>query len=565
MTRGQGQVTLAQHKKKLIAVGAVVLLGVAAAAVWLGRSHFAGRINALGVDLQRPAAYVATPSLVKLSQDLVKAPVLRELLTEDFTFYYEAHEDKLGLAGAIRRIAYEHDTKLSDELLTLALDQPAEVALWADDRGAARHWALAMTRDTLAKAVQGLATLALDDKQLSVLAEVPLARFGRDKLTVYALTLSPRRTLALAAKGNRVVVLSDPGLLFDDERNPDDHAAEVLSALLSGSSGDQGLWRRHFGLAGAPGADHTLVASGPLLAFGYQHFFPALKALRVDVAPGGTALHTWLRQGGAWPASPWAALPSQPAACAALPVNWALARPVLDGSKTPKAAAADAASDATTDDASAEASSDTPAPELPPEVRAALTDMAQRFDGPAAVCWYAGSQLHTPLLVAHAKGTPPDAATLQAFMQWWLPSSAAWQPGQPAAEVSAPYGAKPAKQGSAYRLAFKRAGDWWLFSPDAALVAKAEDAIARRYPSVADTLGGGNAVAVATPAQIAELMRRETLAVLGANQQDFRQAAETQLLPRLAAFGKLPAAQAVPTGTPDGQGWVPLDWRPLAP
>ncbi len=532
-----------QRKWKIVA-GLAAVAVVAAGAVALGlRKQFGGHINALGVDLRAPAAYVATPSLTALSRDLVKAPVLRELLTEDFAFYYEAHEDRLGLAGAIKRVAFEHETTWRDDLIALAMDQPSEVALWADERGAARYWALAMTRDALARVIQGLGQIAAGDAQLSLIGEAPLASFGLQSVPVYALQLSPRRTLAIASRGNRVVVLSDPGLLFDGERKADGEAAKVLGQLLSGDTGDQALWRRHFGLADAAGKAHTLVVGGELLALGYQQFLPALQGLRLDVAPGGTALNSWVRQGSAWPASPWTALPAQAAACAALPVDWVQTRRVLSGPDgKPKAVTVGGK-----------------------DVGPALAEMAKAFDGPAGICWYGGSQLHTPLIVAHAGAGAPSAATVEAFMQWWLPSQAGWSPGEKTAQVNAPYGAKRQGEDVGYQMAFRRAGDWWLFSPDAALVARAEDAIARRYPSVADTLGNGakTAVATAAPAQIAELMKREALAVLPPDQANFRQAAENLLFPRLVSFGKLPAAQAVPAGARDSQGWTALDWQPV--
>lgn len=524
---GKGHIV---QRKWAVAIGAVAVVVLAVGAIVVNHARFEGRINALAVDLRQPAGYVGTPSLLALSRDLVKAPMLRELLTEDFVFYYEAHEDRLGLAGTVKRLAYEHDTSFKDDLIALALDQPSEVALWADERGAARHWALAMSRDALARVVQGVGAWAADDRQLSLVAEVPLSAFGWQSVPVYALSLSPRRTLAVASRGNRVVVLSDLGLLFDDERRADPEAAKVLARLLSGDAGDQAVWREHFGL-GAPGTSHTLVAGAPLLALGYQRFLPALRALKVEVAPGGASLRSALRQSAAWPASPWAALPAQAAACGSLPVDWAAARDVL-----------------------------TKAEGRPDAVAA----MAQAFDGPAAVCWYPNAQLQTPLLVAHAKGPAPDAATQEAFMRWWLPKGLAWSPGDAEALIPAPYGPDTQDDGSVYHAALRRAGDWWLFSPDARLVARAEDAIARRYPSVADTLGGQPAIAVAAPAGVAELLKREALAVLPPDQAGFRQAAETQLWPRLASFGQLPAVQAVPAGAADAQGWVALDWRPVA-
>lgn len=499
---------------------------------FLGWARFAGTINARGVDLRNPQGYLATPSLVVLSRDLVKAPVLRELLAKDFAFYYEEHEDRLGLLGAMKRIAFEHDKTLADDLVELALDGPAEVALWPDDRGAVRYWAIAMTRGPVARAVQSVAALASSDRQLTQIGDL---RAGGANVAVLGLTLSPRRTLALATRGERVVVFSDPGLLFNDQRQADSAAAAVLGDLLSDKAEAQGLWRRSVGLT-RPGAGHTLVARGPLLSFNYQHFFPALEALRIELAPGGTALQTHVRQQGGVAGAPWAALPAQPAACAALPVDWARARAALTDSRRAKDAAP------------------------------ALATVAASFDGPAAICWYAGSQLHTPLLVAHAKGGAPDAKTLARFMRWWLPRQADWSAGKTEALIPAPYGPQRKNDKVYYRAALQRAGDWWLFSPDAALAKKAADTIARRYPSVADTLGDGaaNTLLVTAPPRIAELLRREALAVLTPQQATLRQAAETQLFPRLASFGKLPAAQALLSGAPDADGWTLLAWRPLA-
>ncbi|HSW08589.1 DUF2138 family protein [Aquabacterium sp.] len=539
------------NRKWIIGLGALALAGtVALATVALQWNRFDGRINALGVDLRQPMAYIGTASLSALPRDLVKAPVLREFLTEDFAFYYEEHEDRLGLGGALRRIAFEHQPTLADNLIELALDEPAEVALWTDGKGAPRHWAMAMTRGSVARALQGLAAVAAKDKQLTLIGALKSSLFGWSSQPVYALALSPRRTLAIATRGNRVVVLSDPGLLFNAERQADPQAAQVLESLLSGDDGAQALWRQHFGL-GAPGAGHTLVAGGTLLSFGYQHFFPSLQALRVDLAPGGRNLRSFVRRSAAAPAgpAPWPALPAQAAACALLPVDWARTKAVLSDTATAAPAASAAGSE--------------PAPDR----KAALSAMADAFDGPAAICWYERSQLHTPLLVAHAKGAAPGAAVLANFAQWWLPTAAELS-GEAAsgtqARVNAPYGALREGDNSAYQSRFARAGDWWVFSPDGELVEQAQASIARRYPSLADTLGERpGTLALVAPQQVAELLRREALAVITPQQASFRQAADQQLLPRLAAFGKLPASHALPQGAADAQGWQALDWQPL--
>ncbi|WP_159445482.1 DUF2138 family protein [Rhizobacter sp. OV335] len=517
---------------------AVVLVAGGIVAATIGWSRYGGSINALEVDLEHPQAYVSTPALSRLPRDLIKAPVLRDVLTEDFAFYYEEHESRLGLQGALKRIAFEHDTTLGDKLIELALDEPAEMAFWTDAKGAPRHWVMAMTRGVLARTLQGAAALATNDRQFSVIAQV---RVNGDTLPVYALTLSSRRTLALVAQGNRVVVLSDPGLLFDGERQADAHSRDIVAALLSADAKTQAVYRRGFGL-GEPGNAHTIVADARLMSFGYQHFFPGLRALRFDVAPGGAVLATKLRVDGlaALPAAPadralWSAVPANPAACTLLPADWTRARAVAGATGWPA--------------------------------------LADQLDGPAAICWYPRSQFHTPLVVAQLReGAADPSATLDALTGWLLPAKAAalspaartgaqrWQ-----REVSAPWGPHGDAAATTYRPTLARQGRWLTFSPDDALVDQALDAQARRFPSVADSLPVGPAtLAVIAPRQVADLARREAFEVLPPEQELFRRAAERQLVPRLDALGKLPTARAVAAGTPDAEGWVAVEWQSLS-
>jgi len=79
------------------------------------------------------------------------------------------------LRGAVKRIAFEHDKTLTDQLLEAALDEPAEMAFWADAKGAPRYWLMALTRNALARTVQELGSVALKDNQLSVIESVRIA------------------------------------------------------------------------------------------------------------------------------------------------------------------------------------------------------------------------------------------------------------------------------------------------------------------------------------------------------------------------------------------------------
>jgi uncharacterized protein YfaA (DUF2138 family) len=617
----QARIRTALERLGALAITAAIA-AVAVIAARSGHVRYGGAIEGAGIDLGVPDAYIATPALSRLPNDLVKAPLARELLTEDFAFYYEEHEDRLGVQGALKRIAYEHDVTLSDRLLALALDEPAEVALWKDAKGAPRYWLIAMTRGTLAKALQQAAQLAANDRQLTVLGELPDAD---GSTPVYALSLSSRRTLALVARGNRVVVLSDPGLLFDDQRQVLDPAAKIVTSLLSGEAADQALYRRHFGLT-EHGSDHVLVADSSLLSFGYRHFFPGLRALQLDVPQGGGELRMQLRIGdsGTLPSRAaadtlWAGVPMGAAACTWLPADWTRARAVLERiGRPPGADGSDAspANEATPSDDSngTEAPSDEagqdgptdsqksdgangPKPAKGPTARGeastvpggpALTGIpaaearrewarfAANLDGPAAICWYARSQFHTPLIVARTRAdAPADVVdrSLARIGAWLVPngvvelprgaksrsSARRWQQ-----EVAAPWGAYGGEAASLYRPTLAHDGAWISFSPDDTLVDLALSTQERRYPGMAETLPrNGATLAVLAPAQLADLVQREAFAVLPPQQELLRQAAEQHLLPRLETLRHWPAVRAVATGSPSSEGWVPIAWQPL--
>ena len=570
-----------KRKSKLAIAAAAVLTAGTLILATHGWANFGGAINARHVDLAAPDAYISTPALSRLPRDLVKAPLARDVLTQDFAFYYEDNEERLALAGTLKRLAFEHDTTLADKLLQLVLDEPAEVALWKDDKGAPRYWLIAMTRGALAKLAQNAAPLLAGDRQLTEIGDLPGARGATQ---VMALTLSSRRTYAIVARGDRVVILSDPGLLFDDNRQIDSESAKTVAALLSAKPADQGLYRRHFGL-GAPGADHVLLADSSLLAFGYRHFFPGLQAVQLDVAPGGATVRTQLRVADARTlptdavsATLWSGVPMGAAACSWLPADWSQARALLDG-------AADAAAEPRTEVAVEPASSASsgkktakaPKPWTPAkpaaDAKAVWERLVSNLDGPAAVCWYARSQMHTPLLVAHLRAGAPPAAVDQGLEQladWLMPGDDVTQPRakSPTAprrwqrNVDGLYGF--VGRDSDYRPTLARAGAWVTFSPDDKLVDLALSAQERRYPSVGDTLpAGAPTLAMIAPRQVADLLQREAFAVLPAQQELFHQAAVTHLVPRLDALRRWPDVHAAPVGPPSAQGWVDVVWTPV--
>ncbi|QNB00156.1 DUF2138 family protein [Massilia sp. Se16.2.3] len=206
------------NKRKVGKVLIACVLSVGAFVTYRSFSwDYLGRVNSLELDLSKPDALILTPSLSTLPRDLLTIPLARDVLREDFVFYYEQGEDRLGLKGSLRRIAYEHELNWGDELIRMVLDQPAEVALWRDADGTLKHYAIAVTRGNLARLLEEAGKVALKDTQLRRAGELAV---GADKVPVYALDYGNQRTLLFAARGERMVILSHPGMLYGVRAGP---------------------------------------------------------------------------------------------------------------------------------------------------------------------------------------------------------------------------------------------------------------------------------------------------------------------------------------------------------
>jgi uncharacterized protein YfaA (DUF2138 family) len=517
---------------KVIGVVGVVVVGVSLGAFAMRSwALFDGRVNRLDLDLAKPDGLIVTGSLAKLPRDLLRVPLLKDLLSEDFVFYYERGEDRLGLVGSLRRIAYEHELQWQDRLLDEVFDEPADVAFWRNAKGSAEYTLVAMTRNSLAKLVQQAANLALKDSQLKLATTI---RAGSDDVPVYALSYGRERTLLLIAKGDRVVALSDPGMLLTSANRADPDAAAIVASLLDDKDEGQQLYRRAYALPAAA-ADHRVALSANFLSFGYQNFFPGLQALRFDFGQGAWSTHVRLATGETvatlLPASNTSrAVPARPAACSWLPIAWPKADALVARAKNP--------------------------PVLP------------RFAGPAVACWYAGSELQAPIFAAEL-ASEPDATTdqtLKAMFAWAIVGEAVANEANeakekaPAGEVAIPV-LQRRNEATKYQPTLGRRGKLVVFSPDADLAQRALDTLHRRYPSLADTLptdGGTATLAVLTPSAVGDLAQQAIFDVLPVGEQRvLHDAAKTHLPQRLDALTKYPAYRL----TLQRQGAAPDNWH----
>lgn len=584
--------SISPRAKKSMLAGALLLAALGAAQLlWQPFGHArTTRIAPLEIDLFHPDAVVLSHNLAQLPKDLLKVPLLRDTLTEDFAFYYQEHEHKLSVLGTLRRVAYEHSLSLPENVALQVLNAPAELALWRGPTGKLDYWLLALERNAVSRVIHGLASATLTDRQLGRIGEITV---DGDEVPLYALNVSAQHTLLFAAHGERAVILSDPSMLLAEPKyapDPDEEVeaqsasapaampkqaapvvsgklrserVKLLQALLNKDAKQQATLRHSLNLSTLPKSGHSAALGVNYLSFGYQTFFPGLMALRFDFngqAWSSAALvEGALLKPGAWqPAALWRAIPTAPAACATVPLDWPAA------AKLAERVAQQAVKQ--------------------PE------QIGEWLDGPVAACWYGKSRLASPLFVARFKTAQAAQQAAPVLFAMFEQIIGAKEFGRKELErfpvrqktlengatlwqrtVSARYGSQLAKPGdfngqlSAARyfpVSMAVSGQTLLFSPDSQLVHQALAVAARSYPAAADGLAAPERVlAKLTPKTLASLLQREMFASLPKDEEPvFRAAADGQLRPRLQALAAYPPLTVRLAGKlPPGRGWVPLE------
>jgi uncharacterized protein YfaA (DUF2138 family) len=581
--------TPSSRRWRPLLIGLAVALPVTAAGLfaWLKYEPQGERqlveANYLGLDLARPDVLIESASLGRLPKDVLKVPLLRDTLTEDLVFYYENNADRLGLTGSLRRIIYEHDLELRDNLLDELLDQPAEVALWRDAGGRLRHFVVLIQRGGLAKVLEPLAKVALDDTQLSQAGE-----FTVDGAAVpfYRLRYNGDRSILFASHGDQLLLMSSTDMLFGPAPEPevDEDAAVALDengevipptppepglAKVSAEAAEALLAGQHpfperFGLAERGALQQRVTLGADFLALGYRRFLPAFAGLRFEMNEQGWSSFLALDEvegQGAFDFAPvWSAMPMGASACVALPVAPGLPERLLTKvGAEPKAAA----------------------------------ELAGQLTGSAGLCWYPDSRLHSPLLVGTLKDKPgaqTDAELGKLFdslIGAWEPYAEGGSfPVQDSADgelhkwqrqVGSNFGQYPADLAAQpdalasrgfFRVSLARHGSTLLFSLDDRLLDKALQTLDKRFPPLAEVLPGNALVpAYLAPDSLAALLERETLDSLPEDIEPvFRNAAQANLLPKLRSLsghGKYALSLPADAVADEAWQWLPLQWRAL--
>lgn len=505
------------------------------------------------VDIQKPDLLIVSQSSSQFFRDMLKLPLLRDLLTEDFAFYYEQRNDAvLSFSGAMKRIAFEHEMSALDRFVAFLFNSPVEAAFWKGYDGKLSQFVIAMDRSLLKNLVEYIAKASASDTQLKALPERILA--GGEKAQVYQVELSGK-SVYFASTANKFFLYSKESMPLPSLGAK--KWSETLTSLI-GVKSEVGFFSRLLGRKDtSPAPKHSILLSARYLTFGYSQLFPGFRALGIHYSANGwssSVLVDGKLMKDAPVATPWALTPKSPSLCVSLPLSVSAAAAYLEK----------------LDQRTAEIG------------RKVLADMSSSV----GACWYPESRFFTPLFLFSRKGENKLRSEDWAYAFQRIVG--AMEVGKKRSEktltkqeggilsftrgVGSRFGTLPtAKSPNRAELASKRyfpvtlviADRAVAFSPDAALAKAAGDTIAKRAPSLKETVRGSDqASLLVSPGALTALFRSAILDSLPASQESlFRASVASYLFPSFDKMKKHPDyLTSVRWGGSD-ERWEVLEWR----
>lgn len=498
------------------------------------------------VDFSRePDVTMNTKSLFRLPKDIVSVPLLKDLLTEDFVFYYrDSGADWLSFRGALARLAFENSSDWPTKLMAWILNGPAEVALWSGADGKLNHFLVVVDQTGVKALFEFLAKIATGDTQLKT-----QTIGGR---VVQTLTLATGRLVYLATEENRLFIYSDSSMSLPVAATGRSIVDRTKSFL--GLGDDVSVYGPRLGKA-----DHVLTVAVSYLSFGYQAFFSGLRSLRFDFVD--KAWETQVFRGDGLPSvdvKDWAQMPRGAAFCVAVPIDKKRVGMIVKA--------------------------------------ASWLDKAY---GNAVACWYPGSKIYTPMIALRGgySTLPGQNAELKTVFSSLIgaresvfvkgmnddePPTLKWLPALPvfedklgagrvgySREVGGRYGTYAAKQSKMmdkmgsrrfFRVRLVATADTILFSPDDQLIERGILTLDGKFPSMAASLPpkAKTPSFILAPDAFSKLAKQTILESLPESQESiFRTAVSRHLFPNLEKFGKGALQTA---SVSNGKGWSRVEW-----
>ncbi|HMU65784.1 MAG TPA: DUF2138 family protein [Cellvibrionaceae bacterium] len=502
--------------------------------------------NRQNLELSAPDGLLEAERLSQLPKDLLSAPFLADLLSDDFVFYYQHNAEKLAVIGTLRRLAFEHNLTLPEQLISQLLDTPAQVALWKGDEGKLSYslarlelGLAAPLGKVLANFISAASEIAQTDKQLKFAGEISL---NKNKVPFFSLDYLSGRSLLFAFQGEHLIVASHQELLQDEPGHFRPEAQTIIEQLFA----NQQPFKTHFNLSDTqPKAQARISLDAHFFTLGYQDYLPALEGVRFELSEGKWQSFIGLAKGdhkARFAADLWAKAPADASLCALMPVNPAALNSIIsEQQQNPK--------------------------------------ITQAFTGRSFVCWFANAPLAKPLIGAELTSDGASAefdAEITALFDKTIRNNKVPKTTDEAGNTISPGGYAPSNiqvtdveggkqwqksDGKGKPIAtLLRQHNFMLFSLHAPLLQHGADTLAKRYPALGDKLPNKEAMALfLAPQGLATLLQTEIRQMAADNDLG-------PLLPKLTALGKKPALVAqfdAGKQADSAMSWYPLQWNSL--
>lgn len=311
---------------------------------------FLFQFSAFAQDAHKPDVVVVTEKLGSLPNDIVTKSFLSKVLSKEKIFKYQDEPDYFQVQGFLKRIAFEHNVTITDNIIKYLLEIPAEIALWKGDDGKLKHFSLSTRagkiKETIAKLILTIADIA-SDTQVSKVDD------GGQK--AFLLRISNKEiTVSMRDGVIGVTTLGNAYLPWNVQASGVDWKNGLYSGLYKTELGKN---------------KHKMILSGEYITLGYSYFFPELQAMSFtfDNSHWTVSSLTSASEGKfvTETANLWKGIPFSPAMCLMVPVDGSRVAKLLD--------------------------------EKPAKNNFAAADLADMMNSPVGVCWYEDSSLFTPL------------------------------------------------------------------------------------------------------------------------------------------------------------------------
>jgi uncharacterized protein YfaA (DUF2138 family) len=509
---------------------------------------------------KKPDLLIATQKFTSLWRDILKTSFLKKMINEDILFYYDESESALSLKGAAKRIAFEREATMFDELLGYIFDRPVQIAFWKAYHGRPDHFMGMTKRSGLTDAMLEIAKLALDDKQLHVSGTREL---DGQKVTIYELNYTSRDMVYFYSLNDEIVFYSNYHQPLPTK--------DIRTKFFKESSDE--VSEKDL---------HTIFVETKFLSFGYQFFSPDLESLRFNFneESGWKMALQGLKPLSKWDDSLLSALPVYPALCSFVPIAHDRVVAIFEG------------------------------PGL---------DLKQHLSDNLAVCWYENSKIFSPLLMTKVKKdisleqfkslfskvvgsfekgilTPEELKLREEQIEklnrgesvdkivrakkfvnpFDINSSqeeASWRLTR---EVSSPFGLLEAslsekssemRSKKFFKVTLAKHADYLIFSADDTLVDKTIAAIKKTYPNTKDLLNKDFEVPLVLfdPPRVAAIIRETSLESLPEGEEAlFRASLTERLFPAFEKIKDLKPILGSLNLTKQQSRWSDIEWRPYS-